>query len=83
MVPCGGGTVSSGPSTCSPPRVRGPRFASPADVSLSAVELAPPAPAKRGWLIPVILGGAFLMLVILAIVFIPILVKSFLRRIHR
>ena len=42
----------------------------------TAAELPPPAPAKRGWLIPVILGGAFLLLVILAIVFVPMLVKS-------
>jgi hypothetical protein len=48
----------------------------PGAYTQTAAELPPPAPAKRGWLIPVILGGSFLLLVILAIIFVPMLVKS-------
>jgi hypothetical protein len=42
----------------------------------TAAELPPAAPAKRGWLIPVILIASFVLLVVLAIIVVPMLVRT-------
>ncbi|HWI31888.1 MAG TPA: DUF2510 domain-containing protein [Microbacterium sp.] len=51
--------------------------ATPGAYTQTAAVLPPAAPARRGWVLPVILGGAFLVLVILGIIFIPMLVQTF------